>query len=323
MVDSKKLEKKITLGFKIMSGFHVGGISKDHMDKLGKKDGIWDNEDLEKLVNDTMTELIKKNPLLSFWNNWNIPLTRVTSEAIGLNFLFLTALDYKIKGNPPTGVNLDKFHKNAMVLFDQSVYEYILSKWKGASDGLIVKNIQQYNNSSIDVLNPVDQNKWDNLIDEIIEGKIDSKPYTSSGEDIASIEGKIKLLLYYYYCLAGINAPDKTHPAYKGVHFDHIIPKSVLKVTTEVELKLLCSNIVNLAIIPSSANESKNDKKLTDINDSWVKKQVTIYSEIQESDFKNYNKPEHIKDLKIYRGDLIKKVFHEKRSNLLTNYPHH
>ncbi len=48
----KELEKKITLGFKILSGYYQGGISREDISKLGDLDSIqWGTKELENTFN--------------------------------------------------------------------------------------------------------------------------------------------------------------------------------------------------------------------------------------------------------------------------------
>lgn len=64
--DSKSdFEKKLTLGFKILSGIYEGGVKKEDIDELSKDKNINWEVDIESLINDinTFTKIINESEI--------------------------------------------------------------------------------------------------------------------------------------------------------------------------------------------------------------------------------------------------------------------
>lgn len=311
----KELEKKITLGFKILSGYYQGGISREDVSMLGDSDSIqWGTKELENTFNSVGME-IRKNDIFKYWESWNISLREAMSEAIALNFLLLLTKDWERKGKPfnPTSSQHKAFQKNAIILLDRSIYEYVTKQWRGSSDSKIANNLEDLERSGSDLFDPVSSQSWNNLIDEMIEkGTIDGDSYVDKLDN-----KRVKLILYYYYILNSVDGP--TDPTLSGIDLDHIIPKSLFDTTPREDLVEYCNNIINLALLPKKQNISKSDKKLNQINENWLKTQITKYEEIFEPDYSKYSEVTQIEDLKDYRGKKIKETFNIRRKRLVEN----
>ena len=97
---NNELEKKLTLGFKILSGIYQKGIKKEDVDQLAVNKSINWESDIDKIIDDInlMGRVLSTAPYFQFLNSWNQTFLGITSDAIALNFLFTTFHDFK--GSP-------------------------------------------------------------------------------------------------------------------------------------------------------------------------------------------------------------------------------
>lgn len=304
--------KDLTLGFKVLSAYHLGAISKDDLAKLSKKNINWGSTELENNINLMKEQLLCSN-FFKYWSEWDRSLMDLTSQAVAINFLIL-ALKYWEKKNKPTNRTATEhidFLRNAHRLFDRCLYEYITNQWKGSSDSKIKKNLESENFSSN--FNSIEKEKWENLLDEMFDGKISGTPYSHK----KTVDNKVKLLLIYYYSLNEISRPgDNVNNIYD---FDHIIPKSEL-LSGDVYSKSNVSNILNICTLSKSDNCNKSDRRLIDINsqtENILVKQIEKYSKINKGDFRSYSGYADLKKLFEYRKNCIRSNFIEKRSDYI------
>lgn len=204
--DKSEFSKKITLGFKLISGVFEGGISKNHIEKLPENQNICWDHNIEKLINDfkTICKLLDDVSFFRFFKSWKKSFMELTSDAIAIDFMLLTYLDWKRKGEPiGTSSKVFQFTKNAIVLFDQLIYEYITRQWRGSSDAIIAENIRKFP-SLQDLYQPIEKIKWIDLITSTIdEHKIGSSLLKTN-----EIDRYLKPILYYYYVLKSQKGPD-------------------------------------------------------------------------------------------------------------------
>lgn len=307
-------DKKITFGFQIMSGYHLKGVTRKDLENLGGLKIDWGSEILEKEIN-VMYEQILSVDFFKFLSSWKtFSIRNLTSDYIALNYLLVLLKDWEKKGKP-TGKNKENqiFRKNAIILFDRVIYEYIMKIWRSASDSRIASNLIEIEESN-DIFNPIPNKDWDDLIKEMVdEGTISGEKYTSQ----ESYDIRIKPLLYYYYALRKIPGPDD--PRVKGVDVDHIIPYDIFEECPNNSMKLLRNNIINLAFLPHQTNIRKSSKKLSQLKDHWLIQQIVKYEEIVKGDFTKYSEANNIEDLREFRGELIKSTFIDVRKDLIEN----
>ncbi|MDC0526384.1 DUF262 domain-containing protein [Euryarchaeota archaeon] len=323
MGDSKtEFEKRVTLGFKLMSGYYLNSISKIKMETLADLDDIpWGAIDLEKKIN-TVIEKIRNEEFFQFVNSWDdsygFSIKSIMSEAISINFLLLMVKDWENKDEP---VNTNsgaqkKFRKNAIILFDRLIYEYLMGRWKGSSDSRITRNLENMNYDSNGLFIPIENEAWKRLIDDVVEkGEINGESYLqdSQGKKVA------KILLWYYYSLGNKAGPNKNDPTIRGIDIEHIIPQDAFATTTG-NAKDLMNNIVNLSFFPKKLNQSKNSRPLNIIsseNEPWLVEQIKTYSEISKDKFNDFYKDVHVVKLSDERGEKIKNVLIQKRNQLI------
>ncbi|MHC5202163.1 DUF262 domain-containing protein [Myroides sp. LJL119] len=301
-------EKKLTLGFKLISGIIEGGVKKEDIDSLGtNKKFSWEihYEELVTKLN-SVQKLIMSSPYFKFLKSYNFSMMSNLSDAISLNFLILMYLDWERKEEPVGNETARQFQKNAFILLDNLIYEYVTRQWRGSSDGLIARNISNFK-SLPEVLQPVELSKWESLILEVLEeNKI-------LGENIN--KSILEPILYHYYALREIQGPTSNY----SLEVDHIIPKSLFRSSTLENKDIIQHNIYNLCILPKDSNISKSNKRLVEIFDPWLKKQITEYTLISEEDFMKFSDLINLTELKKLRGTDLLETFRVKRETILIN----
>lgn len=306
--ETSNFEKKVTIGFQVMSGYYLGGVSRNHFEELAYSDDFsWGAIDLEQGMN-TMAKKLGSQEILEFWQDWGLSLLKSTSRAVALNYLLVMMKYWDNLGRPTTSGsdNLEKFKQRGIVLLDRSIFEYITGQWRGSSDSRIASNLNDVGGGS-EIFEPVDAEDWERLIDEIVdEGQIEGRTYLGTKQPKA----RIKLLLHYHYVLNDMLAP-------QNASLDHIIPRSQFETTNKREIKQYEHHIANLSYIPNKENTRKGNDPLNKITNSWLKAQIEEYADIPEDAFENYSKASQVRDLIDYRGPIIKETFKEKRREKL------
>jgi len=314
MVIKRKLEKKITLGFKILSGHYTNGITKKHISTLAEDERIpWGQTTLEDDIN-KMGNIILRNHNMKFWNSWSISMMEAMSDAIAINYTLVMVRDWINKDRPenPLSTKYVNFQKNSIILLDKSIYEYITRQWRGSSDSKILNNLDRIGNQDM-LFQPVNQKDWDSLIDEIIENN------TIAGESyLNGVDKRIKLLLYYYYVINNIAGPSTSDPNYNGIDIDHIIPQSLFDREHHEDIRELKNHICNLALLPKGVNISKTNAILKFIDNPWLIHQIETYEQIKQEDFEKYSSVDKINELIRYRGNLIKNAIKINRKDIIS-----
>jgi len=300
--------KKITLGFKLLSGIYQGKITKDEVSKLATRNQqLWE-QDLDTIIFDlnNMGKILLGHPFFKFFNSWKKSLMEITSNSVALNFALLTYLDWDKKGKPlgGTAVTTTQFQKNSIILFDKLIFEYVNKQWRGSSDSKIAENILSIKSLPHPLLVAVEESRWISLIEEIIDqNTINGNTYNYN---------LLEPILFHYYCLDSVAGPN--HPVVEKIDIDHIIPQAVFDASTKGELK---DNLFNLALLPAGENKSKGKKKLQDIHDTWLIQQIEKYENIKQQDFVKYSDLSHLDDLKETRKQKFIEVFSEKRNQII------
>lgn len=248
-----QFKSKVTLGFKILSAIYEGGITKEKYSNLSKSKKVNWNE-LDKVLGNlnTIGKLLSQTPYFKYLTDWKTTLYDLTSEAICINFIVLVYKNWISKGSPiGTSSNATRFINESNSLFDKMIYEYTLKQWKGSSDSRIAENISKFNNEN--TFKSITQERWEDLIEELVnEGTIQG--------ELAS-QNDVKAILYYYYMLNGIKAPNTE----ESFQVDHIISKLHFNTSTGIEQDMR-DNICNLCILESSMNNLKKEISLARID---------------------------------------------------------
>jgi hypothetical protein len=305
---TNQLEKKLTLGFKILSGIYQKGIKKEDVDKLAlNKDINWEF-DVDRIIDELnlMGKVLSDSPYFKYLISWNQNILNITSDAIALNFLFTTYFDF-IRKDKPVGTSSKTkiFINNAIILADKLVYEYVTLKWRGSSDSKISRNINSFT-SLPDKYEPLNNTIWLDLIKKINDKQL------IEDEDISfSI---CKTLIYHIYSSHSFMGPD-----IKKIDIDHIIPQNMFdrnsSIPNAVNIK---DSLFNLCPLPSKENISKMKKKLKNIDDPWLTQQIEKYSYIKASDFDKFSDVNNWSDLRTYRRRFFEEEFLQKKLEIIS-----
>lgn len=78
-------------------------------------------------------------------------------------------------------------------------------------------------------------------------------------------------------------------------------------------------SLVNLSILPILENNSKKDRRLSDIKGTPVGNVVSKFIGIEETDFDKYSDLANLNSFIECRKELLKNTFRTKRQSLLDN----
>lgn len=304
------ISKKITLGFKILSGLYNKGIKKEDINDLANdKDNNFNWECCNDMIDEVKSffKVFKENMQLKCIKSWGKSLADVLGDGPTLNYLFTLYRIWKRLGCPTGGTTDRKiFDKNCFILLDRSFYEYLSNQWKGSSDSTIARNIENVNNEKNSLLKEVEKDRWDNLLENLFEQNLLNEKSIS--------KGSVYPLVYYYNILKNIKGDGE--PA----EVDHIIPQAAWESSTLNEKDIIMNNTFNLALLPKKINSSKKDKSLMSIRTSEiVADQISEYEEIGIQDFEKFSYIENYPELKSKRNKLYLEAFGEIRTGKLIN----
>lgn len=300
---------KLTLGFKLMSAIYQNGINKNCVADIAKNKEIKWKDDIEELVIDLnlMFKVISEIAFFKYFRSWKVTLMDITSDAVLINFITIMYKDWIRKGKPVSS-GAGKFQKNAIILFDKLVYEYIMKQWRGSSDSKVANNIKNFNYEN-EIFEAVSDKKWEILIKEAID---DCK----INDNLIKNYKELKPILIYYYCLNNIAGPNDIDVS---ISIDHIYPQDMFESSTLKNKDIIKDNLCNLMLLPKKSNSSKSNKKLKYIEDKWLIDSISKYSGINEVDFEKYSDLNNFDQLKEYRKGLFIDTFTKKRIDLLNN----
>jgi hypothetical protein len=298
--DTRRFERRITLGFQLLAGWHVGKIAKDHVESLPKVASAvdWSSTAFEDVINSSLRYACEQEHF-QYWNSWGFSVIDLMSDAVALNFMLSTAIDWDRKGRPSVeGKEMLAFRRNARTLLDRSIYEYCTGQWRGSSDSRIASNIATLRGGEQSVFEPVPPEDWLRLAKEIVDsGSILGSDYTSS------VDSRIKLLLCYRAVIRRHwRAPDP-NPRFE---FDHIIPsKEYAAVPTGSPAKGMENHILNLAVLPAKLNNAKSDLSLGRVKSDADRKSLTELEDIPLEKFDLLSTGDNALELRTIRGPIV------------------
>lgn len=305
---NSELEKKLTLGFKILSGIYQSGIKKEDIDNLAMNKNINWERDIDQLVSDLnlMGQVLSDSRYFQYLKTYNQTFLGLTSDAIALNFLFKTFHDFKRKDKPVGSSSKAKsFVNNSIITADKLIFEYVTQKWRGSSDARISRNIAQFG-SLPEKFTPVSSDSWLKLMKEINDRQtIEENPISF---------GLCKSLVYHVYC-----SHSKLGPENIKVDIDHIIPQSLFDTSSTIDnAEYLKHSLFNLSPLPSKENIKKTNKKLRQIEDDWLIQQIEKYTGIERLDFTKFSDATSFEALRDYRRSFFEEDFISAKTNLVS-----
>ncbi|MCQ2107530.1 MAG: DUF262 domain-containing protein [Fibrobacter sp.] len=317
-VDEKKaeFEKRLTLGFKTLSGIYSGGIKRENVESLATSKNInWDNggeievEHLNKVL-----ELIQGHSYFKHLMHWKTSIMELTSDAVALNFILIMYREWEKVGRPYSKSLKDvkPFRKNAFALWDKLIYEYVQRMWRGSSDSAIAQNISDFEKNHDEIFKPISSDLWKNLLDKIYSD-------LEVGSSKIWIDG-MKPILYHMYCMKMIMPTISEY----GFEVDHVIPQYKFKNALDLargkkNAEVLQDSLYNLGLLPKGENISKSNKPLNEIRDKWLRNMVVQYEFIPEEDFEKYSSIDHYDEMFKIRKQIFDEAFGPVRSSLLND----
>ena len=305
---NNELEKKLTIGFKILSGIYEKGIKKEDVDKLALNKSISWESDIDMIIDELnlIGKILSDSSYFKYLKSWNQTFLEITSDAVALNFLFTIYFDFKRKDKPAGNSTKAKiFLNNSIILADKLVYEYVTLKWRGSSDSKISQNIRAFS-SLPDKFSIIQDSSWLELTKNINDNfKIEDNNISFN---IA------KTLVYHIYSINSLMG-SQNNP----IDVDHIIPQSLFDSSNIPNAENIKNALFNLCPLPSKENTSKTNKKLRAIEDKWLIQQIEKYSQIESKQFDDFSEVIKWQDLRSYRRSFFEEYFIQNKTELI-NY---
>ena len=292
-------------GFKLIASYFTKGVSNVKINALEVCKEIRWPESIDDFVDDfnCMCNVLKEDRLFSRLMLWKRPLIKLIGESATYEFCSIMLTEWKKLGEPQVaGLQRNTFHRKARILFDTLVYEYATGFWKGTGDTKMSNHVKSPENR----FRPTSQENWDHLIEGLcttgqFNGSLVSKP-------------NIVALVYYQFALRNVQ-----HPLDDAKYeIDHTIPKALLRDHPNVP-EWFMDSLVNLSILPNIDNNSKKDRRLSDIKGTTIGNVVSRFIGIEETDFDKYSDLANLGDFIKSRKELLKYTFKTKRQSLLAN----
>ena len=298
--------QKVSLGFKLLSSFFVGGMSSKSVIELESYEGIDWNRDISNLVLEInqVCEVLLATDFFKFFDNWNRSITSLLGYAEALEFLTIVWKDWRDHNKPTASSGSSDLHavqRDAKVLFDRLVYEYATRQWRGSGDSRMARDIKEWKQR----LTIVGKDDWHSFIEGAVKGSHNGQATTVS---------ILRPVLYYYYVLTDQGPGNGINVSFD---VDHIIPKEKFADNQSVDANLRDS-LGNLALLPKKDNVSKKNKLLNEVTDPWLKSQISAYTGISQSDFATYSSVAKVNDLVKERVEYYYIAFDDRRTDKLS-----
>lgn len=183
----------------------------------------------------------------------------------------------------------------------EQVSAYATKTWRGSGDSKMSSDIKNWKQR----ITPVDAEDWNKFITGACIGNYNGQPTTVK---------TLKPVLYYYYVLRNCSPINQVNVSFD---VDHIIPQERFVGNTMISQDYKDS-LINLALLPTKDNICKKAKALNEITDTWLKLQITTFTEIPESEFGKYSDIANISDLCTLRSELFSTTFSVGRNTALS-----
>ena len=309
-----KLISDITLGFKIISGHFLGGISKKSVTDLenstifkskGIKEISWP-DDVEDFITELniIVKILLEDNFFKCLSSWGAPLLKLLSVATALEFITIIWNDWE-RLNKPTicgSGDAKALQRDARILFDRLVLEYAKGIWKGSSDSRMSNDVKNWQNRLV----KVDKSEWIDFITHACQGVYNG---IKTNEDV------LRSVLYYAHAIQ-MHRPHSI----MGITFDvdHIIPRERFKANSTIP-EHFENSLANLSLLPTKDNISKKAKCLNEITDEWLQEQIVHYSGISKDKFELYSDISNWTLLMEDRTSLFVQIFSTMRDTILDN----
>ena len=297
---------QVTLGFKLMSSYYIGGMSALDVSAIEKEKNITWGQDIDELIDkvNRICEILLKVEFFKYLKKWNKSIYKMMGAAIVLEFVTILLRSWEDKGCPTTASNeLTLFQREAKCLFDRLVYEYAVGGWRGSGDSKMANHIKNWRER----VKALSTENWLALID----GAVNKGDFNGNIFDIKHVTP----ILCYQFALQR-RSPENTLEETSEV--DHIVPQALLA-NHPMFPSFYKDALFNLSLLSKDDNIAKKDKKLNEISERSLKETVSKYIGVPLEDFDKYSDVQNIDDLRTIRFAMFKDVFGPKRLSELAN----
>jgi len=272
--ESKANMNRITLGFKLLSAIHNGGISAKHVASFEKNDMENWKEDVDEIVED-INDIIGALLATSYFKSlisWGKSVDDLLGNAIALEFIAILHKYWIELGRPRnSGQARLVFLRSALALLDRLIFEYSTKVWRGSGDSKLSTDMINYKER----IKTVDSEDWLKFVTGAAEGF-----YNSAKTNV----NVLTPVLYHF------NAIDHKKPICSvdyEFQVDHIIPQEKLKENSLINLNYI-DCLSNLSLLPKIGNTSKSSKLLNQL-EPRLREIVSEYTGIDQKDFEKYS----------------------------------
>lgn len=297
---------QVTLGFKLMSSYYIGGMSAIDVSAMEKEKTINWGQSIDDLIDNVnkICEILLKTEFFKYLKKWNKSIYKMMGAAIVLEFITILLKSWEDKDCPTVASNeLTLFQRDAKCLFDRLVYEYAVGGWRGSGDSKMANHIKNWKER----VKPLPEENWANLI----EATMTKGDFNGNILDIKHITP----ILCYQFALQR-RSPENTLEETSEV--DHIVPQALLA-NHQMFPPFYKDALFNLSLLSKEDNIAKKDKKLNEIQEMSLKETVSKYTGISLDDFDKYSDVQNIEQLRAERSKMFKEVFGPKRLSELAN----
>ena len=99
---------------------------------------------------------------------------------------------------------------------------------------------------------------------------------------------------------------------------DHLVAQKLFK-NNPLADETFKDNYLNFSLLPKGTNIAKNDNRLKDINDDWVRDRIKYYADISDDDFETLSDISKVSKLKDIRKGFFVKTYTNLRDSYLAN----
>jgi hypothetical protein len=256
-----------------------------------------------------MFKHIAASEYFKYLNQWKQNIRSLLSDAILIDFLAILYKDAKRKEIFGGGGQIKKFQKNAFILIDQLIYEYVCRAWRGSSDGKIARNLKTFTSSGDEIFVPLDAQKWIDLMVEINTNFRINGEYIKSQKDVAPI-------VFHFYCLCKFSTINMPATSYE---IDHIIPQEIIDNANIDHKESAKHALFNLELLSSELNNLKRSRKLNDLNNlaNIDRELISHYSGIPPEQFDEFSSYNSFEKLQKFRSPKWLEAFQTRRKEYL------
>lgn len=251
-------KRRLSLGFRRFAGHYLGQIDKDDITRLPRvaadelnRTVPWGSGQLAQKIEAAEAFMAAMEPFRR-WRDWQRSVAELTSRNVALNLLLCTLEMLDAENNPQPRSNSSaarRVQRSVKSLFDRSLYEYLVGRWRSASDSRIAENLKSARAGHGAVFDQVPREAWGALMIEMVDhGTIDGRSYTGA------VRKPARLVLTYVGVLAEKHGPRDPND---DIEFDHLIPETEFEAARRApsdDLDPRCNRILNLTALPSSSN---------------------------------------------------------------------